>query len=162
MTTATGPRDSLRLPPSRHPVPTRNAVRTRRVPLVAYIVVLLGLPIAVLVGARATGWWVTAGRTVPTTAVGADALGTGAQNGAGNGEGGGADASVSSPHDVKGSMTVQQVVDAFPQVTAAEVFQQFGVPENTPTSTQLKTLVKDGNGFEVSALREWLESRIEQ
>jgi hypothetical protein len=36
--------DTLRLPSRRHPVPTRTRVRTRRVPIIAYLAVLLILP----------------------------------------------------------------------------------------------------------------------
>ncbi|MBN1170876.1 MAG: hypothetical protein JXA67_01775, partial [Micromonosporaceae bacterium] len=63
--------DTLRLPPNRRPVPTRTRLRTRSVPIVAHIAIMLTLPVAVYVGARASGWWVTTGRTVPSTALGA-------------------------------------------------------------------------------------------
>ena len=160
MTTTRTP-DTLRLPASRHPVPTRTRLRTRRVPIIAYATILLVLPIAVIFGARATGWWVTTGHTVPATALGADTIGTrptgqGGQGGQGE-PGQTTTGTAISPHDVKGSMTAQQILNAFPQVTAADLFKQFGVPASTPTSTQLKTLAQTGNGYEVDSLREWLE-----
>lgn len=44
------------------------------------------------------------------------------------------------PADVKGSMTEQQVIDAFPTITAGQILTQFSAPVDTPTSTQLKRL----------------------
>lgn len=163
---------TLRLPPHRHPVPTRTRLRTRRVPLVAYVLVLLLVPVAVLGGARMSGWWVTTGHTLPSTALGGGALGVdapgsparggpdpGAASGASD-QNGGPTAAPANPADVKGSMTVQQVLDAFPQTGTAEIYDLFGVPADTPASTQLKTLAKNGNGYEVSDFREWLAKRV--
>lgn len=182
MPTTTRTPDTLRLPASRHPVPTSTRVRTRRLPLIAYVAVLLALPAAVVLGARTTGWWVTTGHVVPATALGADAIGTrptggpgpakgaageaapsqggSGQSGSGQGQSGGSGAVVSNPADIKGSMTVQQIVDAFPPITTAEIFKKFGVPATTSTSTQLKVLAQTGNGYDVTALREWVATRI--
>jgi hypothetical protein len=132
--------DPLRLPASRRPVPTRTRIRTLRIPLTAYVAFLLILPIAVIATARATGWWATTGRTVPATALGApdfgedsrpgDGAGKGADGqageagqggagqsaGAGNGDSGGSrPENIVSAQDVRGSMTVQEVIDAFPR-----------------------------------------------
>lgn len=191
---------TLRLPASRRAVPTSTRLRTRRIPLPAYVVILLALPVAVLAGADAAGWLVNKGRFVPASALGADALGVAGRDadagrgagagrgeaGAGRGEagtgrgeagteagtggageggrsGGAGKAPVApgslDPDDVRGSTTMQQVLDAFPRVTAAELCARFGVPVDTPTSTQLKTLAQTGNGYEVSELREWLKTR---
>jgi hypothetical protein len=163
MTTTRTP-STLRLPANRHPVPTRTRLRTRRVPIAAYAVILLALPVAVLLGARATGWWITTGHTVSATTLGADTIGTrptgqGGQNGGGEPGQSAAPGATINPHDVKGSMTVQQVLDAFPKITATELLGKFGAPASTPTSTQLKTLAQDGNGYEVDDLREWLETQ---
>ena len=145
---------TLRLPTNRRAVPTRTRLRTRRVPLVAYALLLLALPVAVILGSQATGWWLTDGRSVTTSALGAEALGV-AQVGGDEAR----TAPITGPGDVKGSMTLQQVLDAFPQVTAADVCDQFGVPADTPASTQLKTLAAEGNGYEVADLRAWLATR---
>lgn len=175
---------TLRLPPSRRTVPTTTRLRTRRLPLPLYAAILLVLPVAVLVGARASGWWITSGHTVPASALGAQALGVDAAAGSGHEAGGegsgtqgggtvvqsgaaGASSAASEPggagaldpQEVKGSMTLQQILDAFRGITAAEICAKFGVPSDTPTSTQLKTLAQRGNGYEVSQLREWLETR---
>lgn len=148
---------TLRLPPHRSPVPTRTRLRTRRLPIPAYIAVLLVLPLAVLLAGRVSGWWVTTGHTVPATALGAGVPDTTAA-----GTPRTPDGSVGtgmSAHDVTGSMTLAQLVAAFPTVTAAQVCERFGAPADTPPSTQLKTLAKNGNGFDVSDLRGWLEER---
>jgi len=56
-------------------------------------------------------------------------------------------------------MTVQQVVDAFPPITAAQILGKLGAPLNTPTSTQLKTLVEKGNSIDIPTLRTWLQEQ---
>lgn len=142
---------TLRLPASRRPAPTKTRVRTRRVPVLAYALLLLALPVAIIGGARASGWWITSGHTVSAEALGAEAAGVAQQSGA--------DTPITGAHDVKGSMTVAQVVEAFPGLTAADILRQFGAADDTPTSTQLKTLAQQGEGYEVSDLREWLETR---
>lgn len=178
--------DPLRLPASRRPIPTRTRIRTLRVPLAAYVVFLLLLPVAVIATARATGWWVTTGHIVPATALGAPKIdnGAGLGNGNGTGEGtgtgqtgqeagaapgtdagsggGNRPTTIISAQDVRGSMTVQEVLDAFPTVTAAEICELFGVSSSTPTATQLKTLAQKGNGYEVTDLREWLETAADR
>lgn len=171
----------LRLPPHRRPAPTRTRLRTRRVPLVGYVLTLLLVPVAVLFAAQASGWWITNGHTLPSTALGGQAFGVDGRPAPGGpadpGPGGlasgvtpaasghagdspAAPVTLLDPQDVKGSMAVQQVLDAFPQVTATEIYQLFGVPAGTPASTQLKALVKDGNGYEVTEFREWLRERL--
>jgi hypothetical protein len=57
-------------------------------------------------------------------------------------------------------MTVQQVLDAFP-VTKAALYQHFGIPADTPTSTTLSSLKEAGDlsGFDVPTLRTWLSER---
>jgi hypothetical protein len=47
-------------------------------------------------------------------------------------------------------------------VTAAEICELFWVSSGTPTTTQLKTLAQKGNGYEVTDLREWLETAAER
>jgi len=56
-------------------------------------------------------------------------------------------------------MTLQQVVDPFPPMTATLLLAQFGAPLDTPTSTQLKSLVESGNGMDIPALRTWLQEQ---
>ena len=141
------PAPELVLPRGAHPVPTRTRLHTRRVPVAAYIAAPLLIPGLVVGGFIGAGWWATTGKT------------TAAQAGGQQGEGATGVAAPAAPADIKGSTTVQQVLDAFPPVTAAQVFTQFGAPLDTPTSTQLKTLVEAGNGTDIPTLRTWLQER---
>ena len=70
---------------------------------------------------------------MPVTAVGGGAVGADATTGpdrpgTGGAGAGGAGTTITDPDTVKVSMTVQQVLDAFPTVTVAEIYHRFGVP----------------------------------
>jgi hypothetical protein len=142
----------LRLPRSRRPVATRTSLRTRPVPVLLYLAVLILLPALVVTGSMAAGWWSTAGHA--GGAFSASELG---REGAGGGQ---PPAPPARPDDVKGSMTVHQVVAAFPPVTAAEVLAAFGAPSGTPDTAPLRTLVESGNGTDIPAFRTWLRQRL--
>ena len=122
-------------------------MHTRRVPVAMYVVALLLFPALVVVGFMSAGLWATTGSTTLTTT----------QTGTSSGENSTGAAAPASPVDVKGSMTVQQVVDAFPPMTTAQVLAEFGAPLDTPPSTQLKTLAESGSGMDIPALRTWLQ-----
>ncbi len=62
------------------------------------------------------------------------------------------------PADVKGWMTLQQVADGF-GLSQAELYALVNLPADVPASTALKDVEKLAPGFEVSALREALETR---
>lgn len=143
------PAQDLRLPRGARAVPTRTRLRTRRVPVVLYVLGLLLVPALVVGGFVGAGWWATTGAT---TTGRADGSGSSRTEGA-------APPALADPADVKGSTTVQQVVDAFPVVTAAEVLAQFGAPLDTPASAQLKSLVEAGDGTDIPAIRTWLGDR---
>jgi hypothetical protein len=141
------------------------------VPLIGLVMVWLLVPTAVVTGSMAVGWWATTGRpkiTALATAPGSQehtgAAPTGADGG-GQPEQGDGQARTNrsdlpkTPDDVKGRMTVQQLLDAFPQVTDEQLFARFGVPADTPTSIELKELAERGNGFDLPALRAWLKQR---
>ena len=87
---------------------------------------------------------------------GSPRTGTGAGQGAESGERV-APTAGAVPEDVKGWMTVQQVLDAFP-VTKAALYQRFGIPADTPTDTTLSSLKEAGDlsGFDIPTLRTWL------
>lgn len=177
--------DLLRVPRSAHPVPTEPRLRSRRVPLGVYaggIAVIVG---GLLVVASALGWFVTTGRgatlaarpaaaapapaatTAPSGAAAPSAgttrtpspTGSGTPKGTGTGVPGeekAAPTSGSSPDDVKGWMSVQQVLDAFP-VSQTDLYARFAIPAGTATSTTLSELAESsGGGFDVPALRAWL------
>ena len=139
------PAPDLALPRGRRPIPTGTRLRTRSVPVAAYVAALLVLPSLVVAGSMGAGWWATTGTTVSAVAGGAS----------GDGEGD-VPAQAVAPADVKGSMTVQQVVDAFPAISAAQILAEFGAAPSTSGSTQLKTLVEAGDGMDIPALRTWL------
>lgn len=141
------PPSELRLPAHRNPVPTHTRLVTRRLPVIAYVVVLLLLPVSMVSATMATGWW----RTTGTSLVRASDVRPGVE---------GASATPADPADVKGSMTIQQVVDAFPAVSVNEILRVFGAPAGTASSTQLKSLVEDGKGLDIPEFRTWLQQRL--
>ncbi len=179
---------TLRLPTRQRAVPTATRLRTRRVPLAVYALVLVAVPVGAYAVSKATGVWSVTGRpgfaagqghdpaeaaaekeaareqtTGTTPSPGASGPGVGAGKGTGTGASASARADGTlprTPEDVKGWHTVAQLVAAFPSVTPAEIFGKFGVPTSTPTSRQLKELAEDGNGFDIPALRTWLDSRV--
>jgi len=153
------PARELSLPRNRRPVPTGTRLATWRLPVVAYVALLVLLPALVVGGAVATGWWSTAGHggVAPTGA----GPGSGTGSGSGTGNGAGAPAVPADPADVKGSMTVRQVADAFAPITTAEILAAFGAPATTPDTAQLKTLVTEGGvGTDIPAFRAWLEQHL--
>jgi hypothetical protein len=154
------PAREMSLPRNRRPVPTRTRLTTRRLPVVAYVALLVLLPALVVGGAMATGWWSTAGHG------GVTLTGSGSGDGAGSGSGSrggeaGAKVAPADPADVKGSTSVRQVADAFAPITTAEILTAFGAPATTPDTAQLKTLVNEGGGgMDIPAFRTWLERRL--
>jgi hypothetical protein len=115
-----------------------------------YVAALLLVPTLMVVGFMSAGLWAKAEPSATTQAV---------QAGTPSGESDAGAAVPASPADVKGSMTVQQVVDAFSPITAAQILGKLGAPLDTPTSTQLKTLVEKGNSVDIPALRTWLQEQ---
>ena len=146
----TAPVQELVIPRGRRAVPTRTRLRTRSIPVAIYVAVSILVPTLMVIGFMSAGLW-----SSPESS----ATSQGAQAGNPSGEGGGGAAAPASPSDVKGSMTVQQVVDAFSPITAAQILGQLGAPLNTPTSTQLKTLVQEGSSMDIPALRTWLQEQ---
>lgn len=141
------------LPRNRRPVPTRTRLATRRLPAVAYAVVLVLLPVLVVGGGMVAGWWATTGRGAITFDGGAVVPRSES----------GAAAVPQAPADVKGSMTVRQVADAFTPVTVEEILAAFGAPADTPDTTQMKSLVNedDGDGgMDIPSFRIWLGERL--
>lgn len=154
----TGPRDATRapaqelvIPLGRRPVPTHTNLNTRRIPVAAYIAALLLLPTLVVGGFMSAGLWANAEKSTTTQEAGA---------GTTSGEGGANVGDPATAADVKGSMTIKQVADAFPSITAAKILTKLGAPLDTPTSTQLKTLVEKGNSIDVPTLRTWLQEQL--
>jgi len=141
----------LALPRGQRAVPTQTRLHTRRIPVAMYIAALLLLPTLMVAGFMSAGLWANAETSATTQA--------GTQAGTPSGESGAGAEAPAAPADVKGSMTVQQVVDAFPPITAAQILGKLGAPLNTPTSAQLKTLVEKGNSIDIPTLRTWLQEQ---
>jgi hypothetical protein len=148
----TAPVPELAIPRGRRPVPTQTRLHTRRIPVAMYVAALLLLPTLMVAGFMSAGLWANAETSATTQA--------GTRAGTPSGESGAGAAAPAAPADVKGSMTVQQVVDAFPPITAAQILGKLGAPLNTPTSTQLKTLVEKGNSIDIPTLRTWLQEQV--
>ncbi len=56
-------------------------------------------------------------------------------------------------------MTIQQITDASPGTTAAEIADAFGAPADLPAYTQLKDLVESGNSMDIPQFRTWLQQQ---
>ena len=147
--TTTAP--ELTIPRGGRAVPTHTGLRTRRIPVAMYVAALLLLPTLMVAGFMSAGVWANAETSATTQA--------GPQTGTPSGDGSTGAEAPAAPADVKGSMTVQQVVDAFPPITAAQILGKLGAPLNTRTSTQLKTLVENGNSIDIPTLRTWLQDQ---
>ena len=147
--TTTAP--ELTIPRGGRAVPTQTGLRTRRIPVAIYVAALLLLPTLMVAGFMSAGMWANAETSATTQA--------GPQAGTTSGDGSAGAEAPAAPADVEGSMTVQQVVDAFPPITAAQILGKLGAPLNTPTSAPLKTLVEKGNSIDIPTLRTWLQEQ---
>ena len=99
---------------------------------VLFIIALLGT----VVVAQSAGIWSTSGRTAT-------------------------DVGQLAPADIKGWMTLQQVIDGT-GISQAELYQLANIPSEVPASTALKDLEGAVPDFEVSALRDLLTARLAQ
>ncbi|MEP7194439.1 MAG: hypothetical protein ABI903_16460 [Actinomycetota bacterium] len=141
----------LAIPRGRRAVSTQTRLHTRRIPVAMYVAALILLPTLMVAGFMSAGLWANAGTSATAQA--------GTQAGNPSGESGEGAQAPAAPADVRGSMSIQQVLDAFPTITAAQILGKFGAPLNTPTSTQLKTLVEGGNSIDIPTLRTWLQEQ---
>lgn len=126
---------------ARKPVPVPTAARWRSVPVHPWLYALVGLALflGTVQGAKLAGIWSTSGRF---TSTGQQVQATGAD-----------------PSEIKGWMTVQQLLDAY-QIPRAEFDARFGVPADFPATTQLRDLENVSSRFSVSEVRSWLKSRL--
>lgn len=130
----------LRIPRSADPVPTQPRLRSVRIPLWVYVGSLVAIVGVLVLGAQAAGWFVTSGRTAAGSSERVvPAVG-------------------SSTADIKGWMSVQQLLDAYP-VTMEALSAEFAVPPGTPTSTTLSELKEiEGVSLDIPALRVWIDA----
>lgn len=147
MTAAPNTTSTLRLPAHSRAVPTHTRLRTRRLPSTWVALTALSLAVAVVVGAHLSGLWVTSGRGAVSAMTG-----TSGESGAR------ADSSApATPQDVKGWMSLQQVLDAgLPGVSESALRADLGIPSSVPNSTALKDLPALVDGLDVPALRSYL------
>ena len=123
----------------------------------AYALVIVAVFAGSVVVGRDLGWLATTGRG--NRSLGAARAGSVTGSGTGAGQGAESAERVAPtagavPEDVKGWMTVQQVLDAFP-VTKAALYQRFGIPADTPTDTTLSALKEAGGLAADSTFPPW-------
>ncbi|EFO79880.1 hypothetical protein OSCT_2255 [Oscillochloris trichoides DG-6] len=118
------------------PTPARRSIH---VPGLVYAALVLGLFFGSILIAQASGLWSVSGKFTPN-GVPVQLSGT-------------------DPATIKGWMTIQAVLDAYP-VDQASLYRQFGIPEETPSSTPLKDLEAVVPGFSVTALHDWLSTQV--
>jgi hypothetical protein len=129
----------LRIPKGAHPTPTPPSRSSRRVPVVAYVGVLLAIVAILVVGTQTLGWFKTTGQM--TTSAGEKV----------------APAAGAATTDIKGWMTIQQVLDAYP-VSQSAMYAHFAIPVDTPTETTLSELKESGtSSLDIPALRSWID-----
>ena len=143
----------LRIPRSAHPAPTTPRLRSAPMPVWAYALAIVVVFAGSILVARDLGWFATTGR-------GQTSIGATETPGSGSGLGSGervAPTAGAVPEDVKGWMTLQQVLDAFP-VSKEALYAQFGIPAGMATDTTLSSLKESGelSTFDIPALRAWL------
>lgn len=129
----------LRIPKSAHPTPTAPVHASRRIPVAAYVGVVLALIAIMIVGSQSFGWFRTTGQMTSSTAERV------------------APVAGASTTDIKGWMTIQQVLDAYP-VTKDAMYTHFAIPADTATTTTLSELKEGEIGtLDVPTLRSWID-----
>ena len=137
--TGTPDQPMLRIPKSSHPMPTSTTHGNRRIPVLAYVVVLLAVIGVLVAGSQTMGWFKTTGQM--TSSSGEKV----------------APAAGAATSDIKGWMSIQQVLDAYP-VTKEALYAHFGIPADTPTTTTLSELKEGAVGtLDVPTLRSWID-----
>lgn len=129
----------LRIPKSAHPQPTPSTHGNRRIPVLAYVGILLALIGVLLYGSQSLGWFKTTGQM--TSSSGEKV----------------APAAGAATSEIKGWMSIQEVLDAYP-VTKATMYAHFGIPSETATTTTLSELKEGAVGsIDVPSLRTWID-----
>jgi hypothetical protein len=122
-------------------IPTHNKWRSWRVNIFLYMLIGLILFFGSCEGAQLAGWWNTSGRVSIT---GEPIIATGAD-----------------PAEIRGFMTIQEVLTAY-NVTWEEFSKQFNIPPETDLSSPLNTIEKVAPEFTVTKLRDWLTERAKK
>jgi hypothetical protein len=129
----------LRIPKSGHPTPTAPVHASRRIPVAAFVGVVLALIAIMIVGSQSFGWFRTTGQTTSSSGERVAPVAGAATT------------------DIKGWMTIQQVLDAYP-VTKEAMYAHFAIPASTATTTTLSELKEGEIGtLDVPGLRAWID-----
>lgn len=122
-------------------IPTHNTWRSLRVNIYIYMFIGILLFLGTCQTAQSMGWWSTSGKVTSTgekiTATGTD------------------------PSEIKGWMTIKEVIEAY-KIPWEEFSQQFNIPPDTPLDSPLNTLEKINPDFSVTKLRDWLTERMQK
>lgn len=118
-------------------IPTHNRWRSIKVGLFVYGIISLVIFLAIIQVAQALDFWSTSG-----------------------GGGGGAKVAVTGtdPAEIKGWMTIKEVMTAY-NLPVEEFYNQFKIPPGTPIETPMKDIEKVVPGFSVDSVRTWLTER---
>jgi len=130
----------IKIPKSAHPVPTNTRLKNGRIPVILYSAVSVALIVGLVVGAKAMGWYGTSGKVSATTG---EAITLG-PNSVGD--------------DIKGWMTLQQVLDGF-SLKKESLYSKFNIPSTVSTKTTVGSLSEEISTFELPALREWIDAK---
>lgn len=130
----------LKIPKSAHPVPTAAKLKSGRIPVILYSAVSIALIVGLVVGAKAMGWYGTSGKVSAATG---EAITLGPS---------------SVGDDIKGWMTVQQVLDGF-SLKKESLYSKFSIPSTVSTKTTVGSLSEEISTFELPALREWIDTK---
>ncbi len=129
----------LRIPRSANPTPTATRLAHRRVPVRLYLGGAAAVIVGLLAASMQLGWFSTSGRVdADGQAVTLTASSTGA--------------------DLKGWMTIQQVLDAY-GITKADFYRTFAIPSDVATDATLGPLGESVPGFELTLVRTWIDAR---
>jgi len=146
----------LRLPRNRRPVPTSTRLRTRRLPVLAYIAAIVLLPALVVAGGMAVGQWQLTGRGHTGAEGSADSASV---NGTGPSGKDQAAARRRPPRRTSRVDDRPRRPHGLPSVTAAQLLAELNAPPDTPTSAQLKTIAESG-GVDLPTARTWLTAHV--
>lgn len=135
--TVSAPTAGRKAPPV--PIPTTPRWRSIRIHPVLYAALGLALILLPVQLAQIAGVWTTSGKV--------------------GGDGKAITVTGADPAEIKGWMTVQQVLDGY-AVPKDDFYAKFGVPADAPPATPLKELEKLVPGFSVDTVRAWLAERI--
>jgi hypothetical protein len=120
--------------------PTRpRGMKSIRLNLYVYPVLVLALFLGSIQVSQAAGWWSTSGKM---TGTGEKIQATGAN-----------------PSEIKGWMTISDVITAY-KVPKDEFYAQFKLPSDLPVETPMNKLESSAPGFSTDAVRTWLAARL--